>query len=346
MCNIAGYIGTRPAAPILIEMLRKQEGFDSGFYTGIATIHEGKIYYAKVVGDLKTLLKETNAAELPGTIGFIHGRTPGAAYQDREWAHPLTTIRDGEVAGAYILNGTSRYFDKFMEQKIAAAERVRADGYPFRSEVHMPDAKFCLADGTTMHPTEVLCNIITRNVDRGMDTVKAIAEAVYEFPSESVSMYLSPTRPDGVTFARVNFPLHLNFVEHGAYLATTPMAFPEDAGEPVLLPAMSSGFITKDSLLVKPFEKHLATIAPLDSKAYHDLYEVIYEALHREEGINLYTPLGDIHSYFDEADLIPSGAAKYRILYDINRKEPLKIRTEYKPGQKEGLTAPVFYVSL
>ena len=77
MCTIAGYVGTKPAAPLLIEMMRKEEGIDSGFYTGIATIHEGKIHYRKVVGDLAQLLKETDAAELPGTIGIIHSRTPG-----------------------------------------------------------------------------------------------------------------------------------------------------------------------------------------------------------------------------------------------------------------------------
>jgi hypothetical protein len=137
-------------------------------------------------------------------------------------------------------------------------------------------------------------------------------------------------------------------VEHGAYLATTPMAFLEDAGEPLLLPPMSCGFITKDSLQLKSFDRHLASVAPLNSKTYHDLYDVIYEALHREGGIHLGMPLGngDIRSYFEEADLVPSGAAIYRILYDINRNEPIKIHTEYKPGQKEGLTAPVFYVSL
>ena len=44
MCNIAGYIGSKQAAPIIVEMLRKQEGWDSGYYTGIATIHDGKLY--------------------------------------------------------------------------------------------------------------------------------------------------------------------------------------------------------------------------------------------------------------------------------------------------------------
>ena len=41
MCNIAGYVGNKPAAPILLEMLRNQEGLAGGYYTGIATRHEG-----------------------------------------------------------------------------------------------------------------------------------------------------------------------------------------------------------------------------------------------------------------------------------------------------------------
>jgi len=50
MCNIAGYIGDRQAAPILVEMLRRQEWLDAGLGAGIATIHEGKIYHAKITG--------------------------------------------------------------------------------------------------------------------------------------------------------------------------------------------------------------------------------------------------------------------------------------------------------
>ena len=65
MCNIAGYVGKKAAAPILIEMLRRQEGIDAGYYTGIATVHEGKIHYRKLCGDLNSLLKNTDAASLP-----------------------------------------------------------------------------------------------------------------------------------------------------------------------------------------------------------------------------------------------------------------------------------------
>ena len=49
MCNIAGYVGDRQAAPILVEMLRRQEIYDSGFSTGIVTIHQGKLDRKSVV---------------------------------------------------------------------------------------------------------------------------------------------------------------------------------------------------------------------------------------------------------------------------------------------------------
>ena len=53
MCNISGYAGNKQAAPILVEMLKKQEYFDGGLSTGIATIDdEGNLYYAKVFGSV------------------------------------------------------------------------------------------------------------------------------------------------------------------------------------------------------------------------------------------------------------------------------------------------------
>ena len=52
MCNIAGYTGNRQAAPILIDMMRREEGYWGGYYTGIATIDNGRVYHAKVVGDV------------------------------------------------------------------------------------------------------------------------------------------------------------------------------------------------------------------------------------------------------------------------------------------------------
>ena len=69
MCNIAGYLGEKNAAPILLEMLRRQAPFDGDMSTGIATVHEGKLYYRKIVGDVDRLIRETDVLSLPGTVG-------------------------------------------------------------------------------------------------------------------------------------------------------------------------------------------------------------------------------------------------------------------------------------
>ena len=53
MCNIAGYIGDKSAAPILIEMMKKQEGFGGGFYTGLS-IHDGKRLHFQAERDFCT----------------------------------------------------------------------------------------------------------------------------------------------------------------------------------------------------------------------------------------------------------------------------------------------------
>ena len=67
MCNIAGYVGTRPAAPILLEMMKNEEGFAGGYNTGIATIHQGELYHTKLVGCTQKLMDETEALPFPET---------------------------------------------------------------------------------------------------------------------------------------------------------------------------------------------------------------------------------------------------------------------------------------
>ena len=102
MCNIAGYTGTRRAAPILIDMIRREQFIDGGLSTGIATIHEGKVYSAKILGDVDELLRTTDALNFPGTCGIIHSR-PGGDFLSH--AHPfLSEDKDCAV----VLNGTLR----------------------------------------------------------------------------------------------------------------------------------------------------------------------------------------------------------------------------------------------
>ena len=138
MCMMAGYNGTKRAAPILIEMLRKEEGINAGCFTGIATLHEGKIYYRKLAGNLDRLLAETDAMDLPGSIGIIHSRTPNGVPVD-SWAHPFTCEQDGRVRTALMLNGMNGCCNELnLKQYPTVLKKIKEAGYPLKSEADIP----------------------------------------------------------------------------------------------------------------------------------------------------------------------------------------------------------------
>ena len=112
MCNIAGYVGKKDAAPLVIEMLRRQEGLDAGYYTGVVTCANDKLHLCKTVGDMRALEEKMQGVTLEGNIGLAHSRTPGGG--DDHWSHPFWGQKEGqEPRLAYVSNGT---FGEFLDQ--------------------------------------------------------------------------------------------------------------------------------------------------------------------------------------------------------------------------------------
>ena len=87
MCGIVGYIGSRDAAPVLIDSLRKLEyrGYDSA---GIAVLDGGEISLRRLEGKLARL--ETLMAEAPveGHTGIGHTRWATHGRPSEANAHP------------------------------------------------------------------------------------------------------------------------------------------------------------------------------------------------------------------------------------------------------------------
>ena len=82
MCGIVGYIGTKNAAPIILDGLAKLEyrGYDSA---GMAIFDGEKINITKAVGRLKVLEEMTHGGEtMNGHCGIGHTRwaTHGVPY--------------------------------------------------------------------------------------------------------------------------------------------------------------------------------------------------------------------------------------------------------------------------
>ena len=197
MCNIAGYVGERRAAPILIDMMLREEGFAGGYYTGIATIHEGKLYYAKLTGDTKRLLDLTEAASLPGNIGFIHSRSKEVG--DDEWSHPFVSEKNGEPVIAYVANGSRGCFTYRAAEYNKLAEDLLAEGFTMHSRCKMVTKQYQnLSDGTAVHMSDVICQLIFKHMLRGDDEVTAMTEAFCSFPGEIVGLVLSLADPEKI----------------------------------------------------------------------------------------------------------------------------------------------------
>jgi len=284
MCNIAGYVGEKRAAPILIEMMKKQEGFAGGYYTGIATIHEGKIYHAKLVGDTQMLEDLTEAASLPGNIGILHSRSKSGG--GVEWAHPFVDIKNESPRIAYVANGASGFFTDRKEGYASAIEKLIADGYKMSSQITMEDSIYNkLSDGTTVHMSDVMCQIILKNIENGMDVIDAMENGFCTFPSEIVGLTLALDTPDRINYSRINMPMYVGRADHGTYMASTPIAFPEDAREHYLLPPCTSGCVYKNGVFSKAYRECPASVAPITARVRHDAYAKVLETLANGEAI-------------------------------------------------------------
>ena len=242
MCNIAGYVGAHEAAPILIEMIRVQEGLNGGFFTGLAVHDKSALHYRKVQGELAILLEETDAASLTGKTGIIHSRTPSGG--NSLWAHPFATERDGIVKMCYVANGAIGMFRDQNEAFNAIADQLIADGYDMPCKIDLQDHRYNrLSTGEAVHMSDVMCQLIYQYKDAGMNTERAMTSAFTRMPCEIVGLVVEEESPDRIYFSRINMPMFVGFDADGAYLASSPIAFPESVKGYRLLPALSSGVV-------------------------------------------------------------------------------------------------------
>lgn len=340
MCNIAGYVGTKQAAPILVEMLRKQEGWDSGYYTGIATIHDGEFCMEKGVGSLEMLLDRRDVTQLPGTVGFIHGRSRSSEKDDR-YAHPFLGT-GGNIL--YIANG---FGGIFKEKSLRSIPEIFAElsGLGYDCTTYMKGEYKMLPGGAKIHSSDLKCQEITRYVDLGMSAMDAMEKTYCDRPAEVVGLTLNRRTPDRITYARINYPMFVGVADHGIYMATTPQVIPEDARDITLLPPMSCGEIYRDHYVVKPFSAPPAAVAPLTPEVYSRCYTALVEALSQKDmdhdEIDRF-----LRPMITGGDCPPESALDYMILHDLEKQGRLIIKTQEMPGVVEGTVRTKFIASL
>src|SRR3984885_11217506 len=148
MCGIVGVVGNGPAAPLLLDGLRRLEyrGYDSA---GIATLVNGHIERRRAEGKLVNLATALERSPLPGVTGIGHTRwaTHGAPTETN--AHPHGTARV-----AVVHNG-------IIENHLLLRSELEAQGQVFCSETD----------------TETVAQLLDLLLAQGMSPVEAAKTA-------------------------------------------------------------------------------------------------------------------------------------------------------------------------
>ncbi|MBC7770495.1 MAG: glutamine--fructose-6-phosphate transaminase (isomerizing) [Phycisphaerales bacterium] len=149
MCGIIGILGNAPAAPRLVEALKRLEyrGYDSA---GVATLENGAIKRRRAAGKLANLERVLAEEPLAGVTGIGHTRwaTHGAPTTGN--AHPHATDKV-----AIVHNG-------IIENFRALREELKNAGRKFSSETD----------------SEVIAHLITHYLDKGQSPEQAAIAAV------------------------------------------------------------------------------------------------------------------------------------------------------------------------
>ncbi len=195
MCGIVGVIGAEPAAPLLLEALRRLEyrGYDSA---GIATLVGDHIERRRAPGKLVNLAEVLAEDPLPGVTGIGHTRwaTHGAPTQRN--AHPHGTPRVSVVHNGIIENHAE------LRTELEAAGQV------FETETD----------------TETVAQLVDLNLRHGMEPVEAARAAFARLEGAYALAIVFAGHPDLMIGAQHGAPLAVGFGENAMYLGSDSLA--------------------------------------------------------------------------------------------------------------------------
>ncbi len=123
MCGIVGYVGTRQAAPLILEGLARLEyrGYDSA---GLAVLHSDQIHIRRDVGKLVNLRARVAQHALDGCIGIGHTRWATHGAPSERNAHPHISMSGDFVV---VHNG-------IVENYLELRDELQAHGLRFQSD--------------------------------------------------------------------------------------------------------------------------------------------------------------------------------------------------------------------
>ena len=195
MCGIIGVIGNQPAAPLVLEALRRLEyrGYDSA---GIATLVDGQIIRRRAQGKLAALAGLLEAEPMAGTVGIGHTRWATHGLPTEANAHPHATSKVAVVHNGIIEN---------FQQLRAELEKA---GHVFSSQTD----------------TEVVPQLITFYLNQGKSPRDAVSATLKRLEGAFALGILFADSPDAIYAARLGSPLAIGFGDGENYLGSDAVA--------------------------------------------------------------------------------------------------------------------------
>jgi glucosamine--fructose-6-phosphate aminotransferase (isomerizing) len=196
MCGIVGYIGTKQAAPLIVQGLKRLEyrGYDSA---GVCLLADGGIRIEKKAGRVMDLERAVDMDQLHGTVGVGHTRWATHGVPNDANAHPHTD-QSGTIA--LVHNG-------IIENYLTIKKKLLNAGYTFRSDTD----------------SEVLAVFIGMLYETLNDLEQAVRTALAEVEGTFGIVVISTHDPDMIIAARRGSPLILG-IGNGEYLVASDAA--------------------------------------------------------------------------------------------------------------------------
>jgi glucosamine--fructose-6-phosphate aminotransferase (isomerizing) len=191
MCGIVGYIGSRDAAPLILESLRKLEyrGYDSA---GIAVLNQGEVAIRRCEGKLSNLATLLGRQPMSGSVGIGHTRWATHGRPSETNAHPH---RAGDVVVVH--NGI---IENYLELK----EQLIKRGTQFSSETD----------------SEIVAHLVSEKIDRGMDFLDAVRRTLREIRGSYALLFLNRRDPQRLIVAKNSTPIVIGWGDGETFIAS------------------------------------------------------------------------------------------------------------------------------
>ncbi|MGW5270049.1 glucosamine--fructose-6-phosphate aminotransferase (isomerizing) [Rhodococcoides kroppenstedtii] len=234
MCGIVGYVGHRPALPIVVEALRRMEyrGYDSA---GVAVLDgAGGMAVERKAGKLSNLdaeLDDLGRDTFVGTAGMGHTRWATHGRPTDRNAHPH---RNADATVAVVHNGIIENFAPLRAE-------LEAEGVEFASDTD----------------TEVAVHLVARAYAEGPtagDFVESALAVLRRLEGAFTLVFTHVDHPDTIVAARRSTPLVVGVGQNEMFVGSDVAAFIEHTRDAVELGQDQVVVITADGYSITHFD--------------------------------------------------------------------------------------------